>query len=69
LDVNVLIFIVILVGAISLGATLWVGFSKENREGDPEYENKTGTKLLRLILLYAVTIAVVIVAFFMLLRH
>jgi hypothetical protein len=66
-QVNLLIFAVIVVMAVSLAATLWVGFSRENRDGDPEYERKTGSKLTRLILLYVLTVAVVVVAFMVLL--
>lgn len=68
MNVNLLIFAVILVMLVSLAATLWVGFSRENREGDPGYEKKTGTKLLRLTLLYGITVLIAVAAFFVLLR-
>ena len=49
------IFSIILV--VGLLATLLIGFSNKNREGDSSYFQKTGTKWVRLTALYVVSIA------------
>jgi heme/copper-type cytochrome/quinol oxidase subunit 2 len=64
LDVTLLLVFVVLILAVGLGGTLWVGFSKANREGDPNYEHRTGSKLTRLTLLYLVTVVVAVSVFF-----
>lgn len=46
--------IILLVGLI---ATIMIGFSNKNREGDQTYFQKTGTKWVRLTALYVVSIA------------
>ncbi|TJY43922.1 hypothetical protein E5161_00515 [Cohnella pontilimi] len=69
MDVILLMSAVAVVGLVGLVATLWVGFSKANKEGDPNYEHKTGRKLTRLTLLYIVTMVIAIAAFVILLNR
>jgi hypothetical protein len=47
---------------IGLIATLMVGFSRQNREGDPTYFQKTGMKWFRLTSLYVISIAAGVIA-------
>lgn len=58
----ILIFAVI---AVALLATLAVGFSKENKVADPDYDRKHGSKWTRLSLLYAVVTVLSIVGLFL----
>ncbi|MFB9325566.1 hypothetical protein ACFFSY_06475 [Paenibacillus aurantiacus] len=46
--------LVLAVIVIALVATLAVGFSKENKAEDPDYDRKHGSKWKRLSMLYAV---------------
>jgi hypothetical protein len=69
MDVTILISAVAVVGVIGLIATLWVGFSKANKEGDPNYEHKTGVKLTRLSLLYVATVVIAVTVFIILLNR
>ncbi|ASS65333.1 MULTISPECIES: hypothetical protein [unclassified Paenibacillus] len=58
-------FSYILVGAVilaAIGATLAVGFSKENQNGNPAYDRAHGKKWARLSMLYAVTAVLSVVA-------
>jgi len=54
----VLIVIVAAVALAGLAGTLWVGFSRENREGDPTYERSLKPNWIRLTLLYIAAVAV-----------
>ncbi|NEW06362.1 hypothetical protein GK047_10085 [Paenibacillus sp. SYP-B3998] len=47
---------------IGLGGTLWIGFSRRNREGDQTYFQKTGVKWLRLTSLYVIAIVLGLLA-------
>ncbi|MGN7456850.1 hypothetical protein ACTHPH_18745 [Paenibacillus pasadenensis] len=47
--------LVALVILTAIGATLAVGFSRENRQADPDYDRKHGGRWARLSLLYIVT--------------
>ncbi|TXK76956.1 hypothetical protein [Paenibacillus sp. N3.4] len=60
----IVFFVIILLGVV---ATLFVGFSK-NQEGDPSYDQKTGTKWIRLTSLYIVSIAAGLLALFAFIR-
>ncbi|TYP76408.1 hypothetical protein [Paenibacillus methanolicus] len=53
--------LVIAVIAVALVATLAVGFSKENKAEDPDYDRKHGAKWKRLSILYAVVTVVSLV--------
>jgi hypothetical protein len=53
------LFAVILL--IGLAATLFIGNSKQNREGNPEYDRRTAGNWLRLSLFYIVVAAICII--------
>jgi hypothetical protein len=59
-------FIIMLIGFV---ATIMVGFSKRNREGDPTYDKKTGLKWIRLSLIYAVVIVAAYLVLYMFIRQ
>ncbi|MFC5531142.1 hypothetical protein [Cohnella yongneupensis] len=63
MDVTIMLIIVFVVMLIGFVATVMVGKSKSNQEENPRYMQKTGTKLLRLTLLYVVTIIVIVLIF------
>ncbi|GAA3409381.1 hypothetical protein ACFFNY_09575 [Paenibacillus hodogayensis] len=50
----VYVTIIILFAAISGVATILIGNSKQNKEGNPEYEKKTGGNMTRLTLIYVI---------------
>ncbi|MBD0380871.1 hypothetical protein [Paenibacillus sedimenti] len=54
------VFSVILL--LGLGGTLWVGFSRRNREGDQTYFQQTGVKWVRLTSFYVIAIALGLLA-------
>ncbi|MBB3112506.1 heme/copper-type cytochrome/quinol oxidase subunit 2 [Paenibacillus phyllosphaerae] len=56
--------LIISVIVIALLATLAVGFSKENKDGNPEYDRKHGKKWTRLSLLYVIVTVLSLVALF-----
>ncbi|PYI55588.1 hypothetical protein [Paenibacillus flagellatus] len=62
--ISVVSILVLLLAAI--GATVAVGVSKENKEGNPGYESRTKGNMTRLTLFYVVTgiLAVIAVVFF-----
>jgi formate hydrogenlyase subunit 3/multisubunit Na+/H+ antiporter MnhD subunit len=66
MNVNYLLILIFIIMIIALISTFMVGFSRENKEENPEYEKKTGAKWARLTTIYIATIAIVVVAFFML---
>lgn len=56
---SVLLYVVVgAVALIGLIGTLWVGLSRENREGNPAYDRSTKPNWLRLTLLYVAAAAV-----------
>ncbi|MDB4865763.1 MAG: hypothetical protein JWR03_96 [Cohnella sp.] len=63
MNVTVFISMVAIVMGIGLIATLVVGFSRANKEGDPNYEHKTGSKLTRLTFLYIAAVIIAVSAF------
>jgi hypothetical protein len=48
-----LIFVIVLISAV---ATVGVGMSQKNKEGNPDYDKKTGKNILRLTVIYSITI-------------
>lgn len=54
--------IIFLLMAIAVIATILVGVSKTNREGNPGYFNKTDKKLTRLTLYYVVCFGAALIA-------
>lgn len=61
------IFSVILI--IGVAATLIIGFSRGNREGDQTYFQKTGTKWVRLTVIYVISIAAGLLSLFLYIRN
>ena len=61
------IFSVILV--VGLLATLMIGFSRKNREGDQSYFQGTGVKWVRLSALYVISITVGLLALLAFIRY
>ncbi|MFD0698981.1 hypothetical protein ACFQZT_33440 [Paenibacillus sp. GCM10027628] len=51
--------IILLLGLVG---TLWVGFSRRNREGDQTYFQRTGVKWIRLTSFYVIAIALGLLA-------
>jgi len=50
---NVIIIVVLLVLiAIAAIATIWIGNSKQNKEGNPGYDTQTGSNAARLTFFY-----------------
>ncbi|GAB2677245.1 hypothetical protein ACFQWB_07790 [Paenibacillus thermoaerophilus] len=47
-----LIALLAVIAATGLIATIQVGRSRENREGNPQYDAQTGANWIRLLLLY-----------------
>jgi len=47
--------VVLLIALIAFAgiATVWIGNSKQNKEGNPQYDTRTGKNTLRLTLFYA----------------
>ncbi|PYI55204.1 hypothetical protein [Paenibacillus flagellatus] len=43
-------------------ATVWIGNSKQNKEGNPEYDQRTGKNTIRLTVFYVVAAVVACVA-------
>lgn len=56
-------FLIVLFLAIAVVGTMRVGHSKENQEGNPDYERKTGRNIKRLTSYYIVATIVGIAAF------
>ncbi|QJC52070.1 hypothetical protein HGI30_11245 [Paenibacillus albicereus] len=54
--------LVALVILTAIGATLAVGFSRENRQANPDYDRQHGGRWARLSLLYILTAVVSLVA-------
>jgi hypothetical protein len=48
--------IVFFLMAFALVATILVGVSKKNKEGNPDYDQKNAPNIIRLIIFYAVAI-------------
>lgn len=59
---NVGYILVLAVIVIALFATFAVGFSKENKSGDPNYDRTHGQKWKRLTVLYAITTLISLLA-------
>ncbi len=59
MDVTVLLIVVVVVMLAGFVATIMVGKSRSNQVEDPRYMQKTGSKWLRLTLLYVAAILVV----------
>ncbi|UVI30098.1 hypothetical protein [Paenibacillus spongiae] len=66
---NILIVLVIVFMVLALVTTFLVGFSKENKEGSPTYEQKTGAKWARLSSFYVIATIVCLAIFFMILMN
>ncbi|OCT13483.1 hypothetical protein A8709_17930 [Paenibacillus pectinilyticus] len=66
-SVYFMIFSLILI--VGLLATLQIGFSRKNREGDTTYFQKTGTKWVRLTALYVVSIVAGLLALIAFIRY
>ncbi|MFF2889118.1 hypothetical protein [Paenibacillus sp. NPDC057967] len=54
-----LYLIIILVMAVGLISTIWIGRSASNKVEDPRYSQQTGRKWLRLGVIYVVGIIIV----------
>lgn len=63
MDVTVLLIVVVVVMLAGFVATIMVGKSKSNQVEDPSYMQKTGSKWLRLTLLYVVAILAVVLIY------
>lgn len=63
MNVEWLIVLVVIIMAIALVATLQVGFSRGNKEENPDYMKKTGRNWAKLSALYAVCVIVVVLVF------
>jgi heme/copper-type cytochrome/quinol oxidase subunit 2 len=48
--------IVFFLMAFALVATILVGVSRKNREGNPSYDQKNGKNIIRLIIFYVIAI-------------
>ena len=48
------IALIVLLSVIAAIATIWIGNSRQNKEGNPEYEKRTGINLINLTLLYVI---------------
>lgn len=57
----ILIAIITLIGAI---ATIMIGMSRQNREGNPKYDHRTKGNMTRLTLIYAVAALVSLIGLF-----
>ncbi|MCQ6561446.1 hypothetical protein [Paenibacillus mendelii] len=66
---NVLIGLVIVFMVLALITTFLVGFSKENKEGSPTYEQKTGAKWARLSSFYIIAAVVCLAIFLMIMMN
>ncbi|HZG78287.1 MAG TPA: hypothetical protein VEZ72_20710 [Paenibacillus sp.] len=51
---------VIVVALIGFFATMWIGGSKENKEGNPQYDKNSVPNWIRLSVIYAVTTVIAI---------
>ncbi|MDF2719021.1 MAG: hypothetical protein K0R28_5946 [Paenibacillus sp.] len=47
-------FIIIFFVVVAAVSTIWVGTSKQNKEGNPEYDTRTGGNMVRLTTLYII---------------
>lgn len=63
MDVTVLLIVVVVVMLAGFVATFMVGKSRSNQVEDPRYMQKTGSKWLRLTLLYVAAILAVVLIF------
>lgn len=61
-----MLILVFIVMAVALVATLMVGFSKSNREENPEYTRRTGRNWAKLSALYVVCVIAVALVFIIL---
>lgn len=68
MNVTVMLLVVFAVMVVALVATFMVGFSKGNQQENPSYMQKTGSKWLRLTLLYAVTVVAIVAVFIALVK-
>ncbi|GIO11940.1 hypothetical protein J19TS2_14950 [Cohnella xylanilytica] len=63
MNVEILIVLVIVVMAAALIGTLMVGFSRGNREENPEYMKRTGKNWAKLTAIYAAVVLIVVLIF------
>ncbi|TLS51210.1 hypothetical protein FE782_15870 [Paenibacillus antri] len=49
---------VVLIALIGFLATMWIGGSKENKEGNPQYDKNSVPNWIRLSVIYTVTTVV-----------
>lgn len=66
MNVGGLLALVFVVMAVALVATLMVGFSKSNREENPDYMKRTGRNWAKLGMLYVICILAVALVFIIL---
>lgn len=56
MSLTVLYILIFIVGMFGLIATIAVGMSQKNKEGNPSYDKSTGKIFLRLSIYYIITI-------------
>ncbi|TVY06713.1 hypothetical protein FPZ49_28090 [Paenibacillus cremeus] len=55
-NLNFLYGLIFLIVLISAGATVAVGVSQKNKEGNPKYDQRSAKNLIRLTVIYGITI-------------
>jgi len=62
LNIVIVVALIALIGFAAV-ATVRIGLSKQNVEGNPDYDKKIGKNTLRLTLIYAVATIAAVLAF------
>jgi hypothetical protein len=61
-NIGIVVALIALIGFAAV-ATVLIGLSKQNVEGNPDYDKKIGKNTLRLTLIYAVATIAAVLAF------
>jgi flagellar basal body-associated protein FliL len=48
------IALIVLLSVIAAIATIWIGHSRQNKEGNPEYEKRTSINMINLTVFYVI---------------
>ncbi|MBD2865030.1 MULTISPECIES: hypothetical protein [Paenibacillus] len=62
MNIGIVVALIALIGFAAV-ATVLIGLSKQNVEGNPDYDKKIGKNTLRLTLIYAVATIAAVLAF------